>query len=320
MLKPLLKASGGQWPVPVPQAKIFGSNGSTPYLRRFDADTKALESTGFAVSEPSALAVSPDNALLAYVEGNLKVRNIASGALIYSWPINVGSVFELAFSPDGSKVALVGNGGLYLEVIVLATGESISLSSRPSQPRAVRFNAAGTRMAVGGAGTTKVQVYRVSDWATLWTSTTTGNCWGLEFSPDNARLYIARAANPAVQAFNPDTGASLGSSYSPSLTSVGSSQVRVRVNSAGTQIAIAQDNYPGLALFRINSPTSFTRVGAANIDVSTVGLIEYLPDGSQIAAADFDNGFVLYHSTTFARTLLHADPLLSGLACSPQVA
>lgn len=42
--------------------------------------------------------------------------------------------------------------------------------------------------------------------------------------------------------------------------------------------------------------------------------------GAPLTAADFDNGFVLYHSTTFARTLLHADPLLSGLACSPQVA
>lgn len=288
-------------------------------MRKYDADTWALESTGFSLTDASPLAISPSNSLVAYVEGNLKVRNLANGALVYSWPISVGAASDIAFSPDGSMVALAGNSDLYLEVIELATGASISISSRPDSPRSVKFNASGTRLAVGGVGATKIQVYRVSDWATLWTSTTFGNCWGLTFSPDDARLYAARSANPAVRALNPDTGALLGTTYAPSFSAVGTSQARVRVNPAGTQMAVAMDNYPGLALFTINSPTSFTRVGAANIDTSTAGLIEYLADGSQIAVADLDSGLALYNTTTFARNVLNPSGILTGLACSPLV-
>lgn len=56
----------------------------------------------------AAMALSPDGALLATTgaEGSLRVRRLAGGAELFAVPIGRPGVLQVAFSPDGGRVAV----------------------------------------------------------------------------------------------------------------------------------------------------------------------------------------------------------------------
>lgn len=104
-------------------------------------------STGQSVG---AMALSPNGELLAVggYDGNIRVYNTASRTLVAELPGDQGHIWDMAFSPDGSTLAVGSN---VLQWWNVATRTLIAAASSPGgDVTDVAFNPAGTTLAAGG--------------------------------------------------------------------------------------------------------------------------------------------------------------------------
>ncbi|MDQ0391932.1 WD40 repeat domain-containing protein [Labrys monachus] len=107
--------------------------------------------------EPSAMAASPDGSRLALGGPHgLSLRTLGGEGEARHLPL--GTVFELAWSPDGAwLVASVAQGGIVL--VHAGSGESLPIPDYPAPVRSLSWSADSRHLATGGAF--RIVVWRV---------------------------------------------------------------------------------------------------------------------------------------------------------------
>jgi len=106
-------------------------------------------------------ALSPDRSQIALLDGNgnLQIRRIDSGAVVTTWTSITSTPAQLAYSPDGSRVAIVGASGI-LRILSARGGESLYEHALGAEPLALAWFQEGRSLATVVQGAKTIQTWR----------------------------------------------------------------------------------------------------------------------------------------------------------------
>lgn len=172
-----------------------------------------------------ALTFAPDGARLAsgHVDGTIRLWDIAAGeAVTLTHSAEGAALWSLAFSPDGATLASGAEDGVILLWSLAATADAPQVRQRLTRDRdgallpahgnwvlALAFDAAGTRLASGGADEF-VRVWDAASGDLLGETASTGWLWTLAFTgPAGAETLVTGDGSGSVILRDPRTGAPL---------------------------------------------------------------------------------------------------------------
>lgn len=216
---------------------------------------------------------------------------------------SLAQVREAAFSPDGTKVAYVGNGSPYLVVMDLSTGNNITITGGGpgSSSNGVMWSPDGTMLAVAHDNSPYLTVYNTSTWAKL---TITGgappnSASRVAFSPNNALLAVAHTGSPLLTVYSTSTWAKVTLTGGTPAGNLG----RVTFNPAGTQLAHLGSSSPYLTVYDTSTWNKITISGGAPIAVSTLNpALTYSPNGTQLYCGGSSSPYItVYNTSTWAK-------------------
>ncbi|HEV3438405.1 MAG TPA: protein kinase [Gemmata sp.] len=151
-----------------------------------------------------SVAFHPKGRFLAVANwsGNIKQFDLSKpdGDPI-GWQMRSGSVFDLAFSPDGSGLAWCGSQGP-VEICDSRSGLTrVAFRGHDGSVRRVAFSPDGRRLATGGNLDRSVCVWDVTATAEPRTKGWSGSAAivGMAFSPDGAQIALAGGENRSVR-------------------------------------------------------------------------------------------------------------------------
>jgi WD40 repeat protein len=186
-----------------PISHEFATFGYDKVIRIWDGDTGKLlrEMTGSG-DYGFGLAYAPGGNLLASTGGyHVYIWDPQAGVLKYDVIVN-SFAFRVVWSPDGSRLAVVGDGSSKIEIIDAKSGTVLSGETLANPTGrvlwSVAFSPDGSMLATAD-GDGRLDVLQ-ADTGTIVhqdTQATRGAAWDLEFSPDGSMLASCNAGGGA---------------------------------------------------------------------------------------------------------------------------
>ncbi len=172
---------------------------------------------------------SPDNKYLAVTigrsgnqgtNGQTKMINVSTGLQDATYnPSNENRFYDAAFSPDGSMIAMGGNGDWF--IVNTSSGAQAYSNAGPSASvNGIAWSPDGNYIAlcIGyDSGNSKIQLMKVSGntWIQQWIVTHTSSCYAVEFSPDGSQVVYGfsyyQASGSTAYVYETDSGLSVDS-------------------------------------------------------------------------------------------------------------
>lgn len=186
---------------------------STCEVRLWDTSTwqaRPVASWTGSISDNKCVAVSPDATMIATgnERGQVRFWDVASGEELLDYSVAQRSVESLAFSPDGSHVAVATREGVFLWDW-LSGNEPEELEGAAEDPQAVAFSPDGRLLATGGRGAFAARIWDVASRREV--SRLKGDQRhyyreGLIFSSDGKLLIVPANDTKTVEIFDVETG------------------------------------------------------------------------------------------------------------------
>ena len=255
---------------------IFASN-SPPYAAYTEGVARVPQALQ-AVNQTGAwcCAMSADGSMIAFghTAGTLlDVIDVASGNRISAASFTTGGINGLAFSPDGTKLAIAHSTTPF--VTILNTSTWAALSNPATLPASTGWGVAwspdGSKLAVAHSTSPFMTVYNTSDWSKMANPaslpTDIGNA--VAFSPDNSKIALAMASAPWIRVFNASDLSN--ASVVPSVSSAGSANT-IAYSPDGTRLAVGITSAPYLKIYNTadGSEQSVPTLGGQVYSVSWV--------------------------------------------------
>lgn len=249
-------------------SRVYASTAASgsPGLVVVDVDGDTVESGWDTPSSEwcEQVAVSPDGSKLALGMSTsppyYHVYDTATKAHETGWPSAGFRIFAVAWSPDGTQLALVERTDKVI-VIDVAAKTSSSWATTAGNVHAVAWSPDGTRLAVGHTGGNFLSVYDASD-GTIesgWPQPP-GDVYGVAWSPDGTRLAVAnyRGGSPQNDAFKViDVDTKTFESGWPATPSTLSGRA-VSWRSDGERLAVALQDTDKLLVIDVSTKTEDT--------------------------------------------------------------
>lgn len=256
------------------------------------ADTQDYNIEKF--SEPTCAAFSPNGSFFAvgyFFSPRLQVFNSTETNVVLTPPVQ-SNVRDLAFSPSGNILAVVGADGLLIY-------DTTTWALVPATPvvgancRACAFSPNGTYLAIAHDlwSSRVVTIYRVADWAlvTGFPAALNSTGWAVAFSADSSVFAYADAHVVRVRNVGTLSGSTWTSRFDVTLPSgVGFDGARgLAFSPTDDWLAIAHTSAPSLEIYNYITGTQVSGVAA----LPAAGReCSFSPDGSLLAAAHFSDG------------------------------
>jgi WD40 repeat protein len=268
-----------------------------------------------------------DGAVLAFTDGfYVRLWDIQTNAEIAIIPVNFG-VFSLAFSPDGTRLALGGGEGT-VQLFDGTSGALLATNKVGEDRVSVAFNPAGTILAVGTVGPTLldgVSLTFVGD-VSLSNGKITRYINDLAFSADGSKLAYAEETGYSG-VVDLASGVSL-STYAHLVREVDNGgrlvQYAVALHPSGTLAATCHDSgttggneeFFSVDIWDVN--TGEMRLSMQG-HVGLCHALAFSPDGTVLASGGIDNTIRLWETATGQQlsVLTLQDTAVFGLAFSP---
>lgn len=196
-----------------PDGTEIVAQGENHTLNLWDATSGTLLR---AIPDPDAqisgLAYRPDGQQLAAVgtDGVIRIYERATGELVQSWDAGLGKqLFQVAFSPDGSRIIVGTSERIVTKVWDAASGhEILTLKGHTGAPLAVAFSPDGTRIITGARDAT-ARIWDAVTGELLFTlSGHTSTVNSVRFSPDGTRV-LTSGPDLTARVWDARTGAEL---------------------------------------------------------------------------------------------------------------
>ena len=188
------------------QSVAFSTNGDAIFTGSLDTTAKLWDiQTGavlnsFKSGSVNSVDLSTDGVTVAIGgSGGAKLANLTSGEFTYTLLNGNAKILSLAFSPNGTRVAIVGDDNS-LQVFDAATGEKLqSLSGHTSGINAAAFSPDGLQVVSGGEDNL-VRVWQERTGSILRTFDTvhTDVINAIAYSPDGSKVITGSDDNTAI--------------------------------------------------------------------------------------------------------------------------
>ncbi len=267
---------------------------------------------GFLASTPQGLGamrgvVSSRRLVVALVvlTCSLLVPGVAGASVtsspVFGSPFTVGTSPEgVAFSPDGSLLAVADNGSNDVEVFPVSGGTTLGTGTTYSTgagsgPALVAFSPDGSLLAVADYDSGKVELFPVSGGAlgtgvTYSTGAGSPNPFSVAFSPDGSLLAVSNDGNNDVELF-PVLGGALGTGVTYS-TGAGSYPRSVAFSPSGSSLAVADYDSDNVEVFPVSGGALGTGVTYSTGAGSEPQGVAFSPSGVSLAISDYGSSNV----------------------------
>ncbi len=222
-------------------------------------------------------------------------------ALLRTLTSHRGVVYEMAFSPDDTRLATGDNDGA-VRIWNLATGATLHTPPGPGGAVfAVAFSPDGARLASGDLDST-VRIWDPATGATLHTLTGhAGEVYAVAFSPDGTR-FATGGTDSTVRIWDPATGATLHT-----LTGHAGEVHAVAFSPDGTRLATGGTD----STVRIWDPATGATLHTLTGHAYAVFAVAFSPDGTRLATGGTDGTVRIWDPATGAT--LHTPPGPGGV-------
>ena len=200
-----------------------------------------------------------------------------------------GTVGAVAYSPDGSQVAVAGSAGIWLYDAETGTEQAL-LTGHTDSVNSVAFSPDGTKIASCGGGNDRtVRIWDAATWELRHTLTGhTDNVLSVAFSPDGTKI-ASGSRDDTVRLWNADTG-----ELRHTLTGHTSSVNGVAFSPDGTTIASVSVDKT-VRLWNIETGELHHTL---TTDTGSLRTIAFSPDGTTIAIGSADGTVRLWDAET----------------------
>jgi WD40 repeat protein/serine/threonine protein kinase len=278
----------------------------------FSPDGQRLATAGRLVRVSDDIGFLPDGPGESK-EGIAKVWDARSGQELLALNVSVGTIYSVAFSPNGQRLALAGGSDRSpgkLEVWDLPTRQAVlTLKGHGGTVISVAFSPDGTSLASGSVDQT-IKVWNAQTGQPLRSlSAHQANVWGVAFSPDGKRL-VSGGTDHTARVWELETGQEV-----LALRGHTAPVHEVAFSPDGQRLATASRDQTVKVWDARTAPEFRTLTGHTN----AIHSVAVSPDGTRLASASDDKTVRVWDAQTSQELLTfkeHTD-YVDSVAFSP---
>jgi WD40 repeat protein len=214
------------------------------------------------------------------------------------------NVQGLSWSPDGTYLAVGTNSSDFL-VVYKRSGDTLSaltLASLPSTPvRSIKFSPDGAYLAVGHNTNPYVTMYKRSGdtftpLANPFSTSATGQVWGVDFSRDGTYFAAAHTTFPYLSIYK-RSGDTFTKLANPA-TLPSSQGNAVHFSANGNYLAVAHNNSPYLSIYKRSGDTFTKLANPATLPAGNGSGAAFSPDGRYLSVASASSPYITTYDLT----------------------
>ena len=340
--------------------KMYVTGGSTATIYQYSTSqtTATLDlSTGsvFEITPTSDIQIGLSNpadsgtvsAATLLLDGNSNTFDIANGSydsVSFSTSTQTGSLRDIAFKPDGTKMYVVSSSNNYAYQYSLSTAWDVStasydsvfinVSSKETILSSLTFSSDGTKVYFAGPEFDSIHQYNLStawdlntdSFAQSFSASGTVNLYCVRFSSDGTKMYLGQYSATNIYQYSLSTAWDISTASYDSVTLAlrsGTTAYGFDFNDDGTAIYVCSNSIDSIYRMDLSTAWDISTGTDSNVTFSVTSqdtnptYVRFKPDGTKMYVSGDVNTRVFQYSTESGITVTYDPDLQWGGGTAP---